>query len=132
MTSTRGAPSRASISTPLRVSLATRVRLDDALAFQSGLWVLTRFDLDQLDHPLRRALAVRVLIVVAAKEFVRELGERVLVAVHRVELVHRVLEGATHLDRLVGAGFDAEGTVHADAEVDLVALLVEGAVRVRG
>src|SRR5438270_3643882 len=131
MTSTRGAPSRASISMPLSVSLATRIRLDDALALQSGLRVLARFDLDQLDDAFGGALAVRVLVVVAAKEFVGELGQRVLVAVHRIELVHGVLERAADLDRLVRAGLDAEGAVHADPEVDLVALLVERAVGVR-
>src|SRR4051812_44463908 len=127
MTSTRGAPSRASISMPLRVSLATRVRLDDALSLEAGLRMVAGFDLDQLDDALGRALAVRVLVVVAAEELVRELRQRILVAVHRVELVDRVLERAADLDSLVRARLDAEGTVHADSEVDLVALLLERA-----
>src|SRR5690349_2288318 len=129
MTSTRGAPSRASISLPLRVSLATRVRLNDALALQPRLRVRARFDLDQLDDLLRRALSVGILVVVTAKELMCELRQRVLVAVHRVELVDGVLEGTADLDRLVRAGFDTERAVHADAEVDLVALLLQCAVR---
>src|SRR5438132_13002922 len=116
MTSTRGAPSRASISMLLSVSLATRVRLDDALTLQPGLRVLPGFDLDQLDDSLRRALAVRILIVVAAKELVRELRQRGLVTVHGIELVHSIIDRSADLDSLVRAGFDAERAVKADAK----------------
>src|SRR3970040_2139758 len=52
----------------------------------------------------------------------------VLVTVEALEVVGGVVEGAAGLDRLVGAGLDAEAAVHAEAEVDLVAVDVEGAV----
>src|SRR5512141_731886 len=123
MTSTSGAPSATSISTPLSVILATEARLHDALALRDRLRVLARLGLDELDHVLRGALPVRVGVVVAAEVLVRQLRERMLVLVHRVELVDRVLEHAAGLDRLVRARLDAERAVHADAEVDLVAHL---------
>src|SRR6266508_2424511 len=54
--------------------------------------------------------------------------------VHVVEEVDRVREGAARLDSFVGTGFGAEAAVHTDAEVDLVADLVQTAVspRLRG
>ena len=51
-----------------------------------------------------------------------------LVAVELVPDVDGVVEGAAGLDGLVRAGLDAEPAVHAEAEVDLVAVDVEGAV----
>src|SRR5512141_1306170 len=107
MTSTSGAPSATSISTPLSVILATEARFHDALAFRDGLRALPRLHLDQLDQVLGRPLAVRVHVVVPAQVLARQAGERVLVLVHRVELVDRVLEDAAGLDRLVRARLDA-------------------------
>ena len=57
-----------------------------------------------------------------------ELGQRLFIAVHLAEVGGDVLPGAAGLDRVVGAGLGAEAAVHANAEIDLVAVDVEGAV----
>ncbi len=71
--------------------------------------------------------AVRVRVVVPAEEAAGDAREGVLVAVHLVEHVDGVVERAAGLDGLVGAGFGAEAAIHADAEVDLVAVDVPAA-----
>src|SRR5439155_15072443 len=48
------------------------------------------------------------------------------------EHIDRVVIAATGLDRLVWAGFGAETAVHADPEINLVAVDVERAVFARG
>src|SRR3990172_5648320 len=111
MTSTRGSPALASTCSPLMVSLTTLRRI---LLF--------------FDEPLPGPLAVRVGEVVPPQVFAGEVGQGVLVLVHVVEGVDGVLEGAAGLDGLVGAGLHAQAAVHADTEVDLVAVDDAGAV----
>src|SRR3990172_8580115 len=120
MTSTRGAPSGASISRPSSVSLATSLPDPVALHRQA--------DVEGLLVRLWGLLAVGVGPVVAAEVLLGDLRQRVLVAVQPLEVVGGVVEGAAGLDRLVGAGLDAEAAVHAEAEVDLVAFDVIAAV----
>src|SRR5262245_42533895 len=134
-TSTRGAPTFASISTPSRVSLATisrlrlelfRRRLGRDLGVRTGRrqgGLVARLRLDEVDYGLGRLHAVGIGEVVLPQVLMRETGELVLVVVHVVEEVDGVAEGAAGLDRLVGAGLSAEAAVHADAEVDLVSHL---------
>src|SRR3990172_6236306 len=119
MTSTSGAPSGTSRSTPFRVIFAT---LPDPVPF-CGLAEVQR---DLVAG--RGFLAVGVCVFVALQVLLRHGRQRVLVPVERVEIVCRVVQRPAGLDRLVGAGLDAEATVHAEAEVDLVAVDVEGAV----
>src|SRR3990172_7755280 len=120
ITSTRGAPSGASISRPLRVIFAKALPGAVALHRQA--------DVQRLLVRAGGLLAVGVGPVVAVQVLLGHPGQHVLVAVEGVEVVGGVVEGAAGLDRLVGAGLDAEAAVHAEAEVDLVAVYVEGAV----
>src|SRR5688572_24483215 len=150
ITSTRGAPSGTSISTPSRVSLATEAVLLPVLARCAGQLsplglagdlgvgagrrpevLATGLCLDEIDDRSRRLEAVGVGELVFLQVLVGEPRQLVLVVVHIVEPVDGVAEGAAGLDRLVGAGFRAEAAIHADAEVDLVAHLVEAAVLAR-
>src|SRR5690606_26617782 len=151
ITSTSGAPSATSISIPSSLSLATAETRQPGLAGSAHGWLRLAGDLgvcarwrryvlaaglrlDELDHGAGRLEPVGVGVVVVSQEFVGEAGQLVLVVVHVIEPVDGVAEGAAGLDRLVGAGLGAEAAVHADAEVDLVADLVEAAVfaRLRG
>src|SRR2546427_2751961 len=75
-----------------------------------------------------RLLTIRVRVIVRAQVLLGHFCERVLIAVEFVKVVCRVVQRAARLDSLVGTGLDAEGAVHAEAEVDLVAVDVEGAV----
>src|SRR5215212_5121419 len=93
MTSTRGAPAAASISTPSRVSLATdrRVHLGRNASGLSGDLrmrvgrrrhrLAARLGVDEVDDRLRRLHAVGVLVVVAAQVLVRQTRQLVLVVV---------------------------------------------------
>src|SRR3990170_2576586 len=123
MTSTRGAPSGASISRPLRVSLANA--LPDAVPLDRQAYV------ERLLVRARCLLAVGVRPVVAPQVLLRHLRQPVLVTVDALEVVGGVVEGAAGLDRLVGASLDAEAAVHAQAHVDLVAFDVIAAVQPR-
>src|SRR3972149_4749923 len=123
MTSTRGAPSGASISRPLRVSLANA--LPDAVPLDRQAHV------ERLLVRARRLLTVGVRPAVAAQVLLRHLRQPVLVTVEALEVVGGVVEGAAGLDRLVGASLDAEAAVHAQAHVDLVAFDVIAAVQPR-
>src|SRR3990170_7498838 len=100
---------RARISAPLRRSTATR---------RGGRLPA----LGTLDKPDGGPHCVRVAEVVVAQVLAGQGGQGVLVLVHVVEVVDGVLEGAAGLDGLVGAGLHAETAVHAEAEVDLVAV----------
>src|SRR5690606_7859510 len=63
---------------------------------------------------------------------VRLAGQRLAVAVHVLEDVRGIVVAATGLDCLVRTRLGAEAAVHADAEIDLVAVDVERAIRARG